>query len=110
MMNDRRSGLDRRKTSRNTVAIDITWEASSGRQTGTISDISDTGCFVLSGGDVIDGEPIRMFLPLGPGLRIEFHGTITNHVFEIGFAVRFDHLSGSQKDLIHNLIAFPVRA
>ncbi len=108
MMNDRRSGLDRRTLSRNAVKLGIEWEGSSGRRSGTVSDLSEAGCFVLSGGDISDGETVRLFMPLTDGMRVEFSGTVANHVFEIGFAVLFRNLTQAQKNMIYNLFAFPL--
>lgn len=102
---DRRSGNERRYIARNPVSIEIEWESSSGRRKGTVSDISSAGCFVLSGGEVIDGEAIRLFLPLVDGIRVEFGGEIANHVFEIGFAVHFVSISEAQTTIISDLIA-----
>ncbi len=107
-MNDRRSGRERRTLSRNAVKLEMAWEGMSGRRNGTVSDLSEAGCFVLSGGDVSDGETVRLFLPLADGMKIEFAGTVANHVFEVGFAVRFRNLTQAQKNIIFNLIAFPL--
>jgi hypothetical protein len=101
---DRRSGSERRGVARNPVSIDIEWEASGGRRNGTISDINHAGCFVLSGGEVTDGESVRLFLPLGDGMKVEFDGEVANHVFEIGFAVRFASVSEAQRRIITDLI------
>lgn len=108
MMSDRRSGRERRYISRNAVTLEIEWEGSWGRRNGTVSDLTEAGCFVLSGGDVSDGETVRLFLPLADGMKVEFLGTIANHVFEIGFAVLFRNLTQPQKNIIYNLIAFPL--
>jgi PilZ domain len=97
---DRRSGSDRRTLERFPVNIDIEWEGLVGRKTGTISDISVLGCFVLCSGEVEDGENVKIFFPLTDGRKIQFWGEVANHVFEIGFAVRFIELSEAQKDFL----------
>lgn len=104
-MKDRRAGEERRNTDRNTVNIDVEWQGAEGRQLGTISDISLEGCFVLSSGDVVDGETVRIFIPLSEGMKVEFSGHIANHVVEIGFGVSFDQLSAAQRDVIEQLLA-----
>lgn len=101
---DRRSGSERRRIDRNPVSIDIEWEGSGGRRNGTVSDISHSGCFVLSGGEVTDGELVRLFLPLADGMKVEFNGEVANHVFEIGFAVRFASVSEAQRRIITDMI------
>lgn len=102
---DRRSGQERRTTQRFKVTIDVDWETSSGRNAGTLSDISEQGCFVLGGGEIRDGESVKIFLPLGDGMKIQFSGEVTNHVFEIGFAVRFVDLSTAQKEFLTKFMA-----
>ena len=103
-MKDRRGGEDRRGTARKTVNIDVEWQGSAARQAGTVSDISVDGCFVLSSGDITDGEPVRVFIPLGEGMKAEFSGRVANHAVEIGFAIRFDQLSAPQRELLTAII------
>ncbi len=103
-MKDRRSGTERRGTNRYPVEVDVEWEGSGGRSRGSVSDVSLDGCFVLSSGDVSDGEPIKIFIPLADGMKVEFRGTVANHVFEIGFGIRFEKLSVSQRDLLITIV------
>src|SRR3712207_4881634 len=97
---DRRSGKDRRTIERFPVNIDIEWEGLIGRKAGTISDLSAQGCFVLCSGEVEDGENVKIFFPLTDGRKIQFWGEVVNHVFEIGFAIRFIELTEAQKDFL----------
>jgi hypothetical protein len=101
---DRRSGKERREMERYSVNIDVEWEGSVGRKKGTVSDISLLGCFVLSSGEVDDAETVKIFLPLTDGMKVQFLGEVINHVFEIGFAVRFVDISGAQQDYLEKLI------
>lgn len=101
---DRRSGRNRRKVERVSVNIDVDWEGLSGRKSGTISDISTIGCFILTSGEVSDGETVKIFLPLTDGMKVQFWGEVGNHVFEIGFAVSFVELSEAQKDFLEKFI------
>jgi PilZ domain len=101
---DRRSGRERRETERYSVNIDVEWEGSVGRKAGTISDISVLGCFVLSSGEVDDTENVKIFLPLTDGMKVQFLGEVINHVFEIGFAVRFIEVSPAQQDFLEKFI------
>lgn len=101
---DRRSGEERRRATRYRVDVDVEWENDSGRFSGTMSDVSANGCFVLSSGEVGDGERVRIFVPIGDGMKVQFDGTIANHVYEIGFGVRFDTLSQAQQDMLATLI------
>lgn len=101
---DRRSGRDRRSIERFKVNIDVEWEGLVGRKLGTISDISTQGCFILCSGEVEDTETVKIFFPLTDGRRIEFWGEVANHVYEIGFAIRFIELSEAQKDFLEKFV------
>jgi hypothetical protein len=102
---DRRSGTDRRSTSRYGLLLEIEYEDRKGRHPGTLSDISPTGCFILGKGEVADGDDVRVFLPLSSGMTVQFEGEIANHVLEIGFAVNFLNLSEAQTEFLDNFIA-----
>ena len=71
---------------------------------GTISDVSFDGCFVLCSGDVDDGVEARIFVPIADGMKVQFNGTIVNHVYEIGFGLKFSPLSAAQRDLLVKLV------
>lgn len=101
---DRRSGRDRRKFERYRVDIDIEWESLVGRKKGTISDLSEDGCFILSAGEVEDGETVKIYLPLSDGMKVLFWGEVVNHVFEIGFAAKFIELTESQEDFLEKFV------
>lgn len=104
MPQDRRSGQERRGTNRYQITVDVEWETVGGRQPGSLSDVSFDGCFVLSSGDVTDSEPVRVFIPLADGMKVQFNGLVANHVLEIGFAVKFDPLSSAQRELLVKLV------
>ena len=102
---DRRSGRERRKNERYGVTIDVEWESqTNGRTKGPLSDISAEGCFILAAGDVSDGETVKIFLPLAGGMKAQFIAVIVNHVYEIGFAVRFVELTAAQKDFLEKFV------
>ena len=101
---DRRVGKERRAAKRYRVTIEIEWEAEAGRMPGTISDINQLGCFVLCSGDVEDGSTVQLFLPLSAGMKVQFSGEVTNHLMEVGFAIRFIDLTSAQKEFLSNMI------
>ncbi len=104
-ISDRRSGDDRRNHARRNVTIDVEWEDSTGRRAGTLSDLSEAGCFVLSSGEVNAGDVIKLFLPLGDGMKVQVLGEVKNQVSDIGFALRFMTPSEAQSDVITGLMA-----
>jgi len=104
-IHDRRTGSERRSINRYTVDIPVEWEAAnSERHNASLSDISLEGCFVLSSGEVKDNDQVRVFIPLGDGMKVQFEGKVANYVFEIGFGVKFDSLSPAQEELLTNLM------
>lgn len=105
IMTDRRSGLERRATVRKKVSLNVEWENLSGRHAGTLSDVSDYGCFVLSSGEISEGDTLKLFLPVGEGMKVQLLGEVKNHVFEIGFALGFVDLSEAQKKVLKGVIA-----
>ncbi|HLA95799.1 MAG TPA: PilZ domain-containing protein [Pyrinomonadaceae bacterium] len=102
---DRRRGVERRTAKRYSVTIDIEWERGPDRYAGTVSDISLNGCFVLGGEEVNDGQSVTLFLPMGEGMKVQYAGTISNHVAEIGFAIRFTSLSDAQRSVLANFLS-----
>jgi hypothetical protein len=101
---DRRSGHERRSSNRYPVEVEVEWQGSIGRSPGSLSDVSLDGCFVLSSGEVNDGDPVKIYVPLSDGMKVEFSGRVANHVLEIGFALKFDQLSAPQRDVLATLV------
>ena len=101
---DRRKGSDRRKHRRHAVRIDVDWENPMGRRTARISDVSIDGCFVLSSGDIDDGQIVKVFFPLSNGKKALFWGKIVNHVFDVGFGLRFVAVTDVQQVLLKKLL------
>jgi hypothetical protein len=104
MINDRRSRRNRRANERFKVNIEVEWEGLEGVKSGTITDISPVGCFVTCSGEVEDNENVKIFFPSMSGRKIELFGEVTNHFFEIGFAMRFVKLSEAQKDFLEKYV------
>ena len=101
---DRRSGSERRATNRFPVEAPIEWDAGGERKEGTMSDVSFDGCFVMTGGDVANGTPVRIFLPLEDGMKVQYTGKVANSVAEIGFGVRFERLTAAQREVLVRLV------
>lgn len=102
---DRRKSDDRRRSKRYAVNLEIEWENHYGRRSGTLSDISEEGCFVLTEVDVSDGELVKIFIPLSDGMKVQFLGQVANYVYEIGFALNFVSLSDAQREFLENFVA-----
>ena len=37
-------------------------------------------------------------------MKVQFTGSVANHVFEIGFGVKFDQLSSAQREVLVGLV------
>jgi hypothetical protein len=96
-MKDRRRGGDRRKDERFDLQMNVVWQGSSGQMPGVMSDVNPTGCFILSSGDIEDGDQVRIDIPLDTGGTLSLWGEVANHVHEIGFGVRFGALTDAQR-------------
>ena len=101
---DRRKSDDRRKSKRYPLSLDVEWENYHGRRPGTLSDISEDGCFVLSEVDVSDGELVKVFIPMTDGMKVEFMGQVANFVYEIGFAVNFVSITEAQREFLKSFV------
>src|SRR6266852_641388 len=79
---------ERRTTERIRINLKARWEGLFSEGRGAICDLSRTGCFVLTGGEVKAGELVRLEMHF-PG-RIDLAwGQVVYAVAEMGFALRF---------------------
>jgi hypothetical protein len=107
--------VEQRANERLRVYLNVMWEGVLGRDKGTISDISQGGCFILSGAKVIPQELIRVEIQLPTDEWITTWGEVANYTEEIGFGIRyteFDEGQGKYDDLIQcvRLIQFATAA
>jgi hypothetical protein len=79
---------ERRGAPRLTVDLTVNWETLKSSGKGQVSDLSATGCFVLSGGDITSRELVRLQIT-SPQRVVTLWGQIVNVASEIGFAVHF---------------------
>ena len=84
---------ERRKAPRVRVRLAARWEGALHQETATITDISRTGCFILSGGSVQEKELIWLEIKLPKGDPVQFWCEVVNAAHEIGFAVKFNSSS-----------------
>jgi len=63
------------------------------QQEATITDLSKTGCFVLTGGDVEPKELVRLEIEVPEGEPLVLWAEVVDSAFEIGFAVRFTSMT-----------------
>ena len=102
--NDRRSGRERRRAARSTVGREIQWENHAGHHRGILSDVSVTGCFVLTSGIHGVGERVFVNLPLTDGSSVKMPAEVVNSVTDIGFASRFVELTDAKKEFLERFV------
>lgn len=79
---------ERRSANRLRTNISVRWETLKTQGRGSVCDLSSSGCFVLSGGEVSPGELARLDLVVLDEM-VTVWGTVVYAISEMGFAVRF---------------------
>ncbi|HEU4711866.1 MAG TPA: PilZ domain-containing protein [Pyrinomonadaceae bacterium] len=87
---------ERRSAPRARVNLPARWEGVSSRETATVTDLSRSGCFVLSGGKVGVKELVWLEIQLSTEQAVQFWAEVVDQASEIGFALKFN--SASQED------------
>jgi hypothetical protein len=95
---------DRRSAPRVRVKLPARWEGVLTHDTATITDLSRSGCFVLTGGKVTDKELVWLEVDLPGAPSIHFWAEVVEVALEIGFAVRFNSGSDDDRDRLAKYI------
>ena len=84
---------DRRSAPRARVKLSARWEGVLSRENATVTDLSRTGCFVLTGGKVEIRELVSLEIQLTDQETVNFWAEVVNEASEIGFALKFNSSS-----------------
>ena len=84
---------DRRSAPRARVKLPARWEGVVARESATVTDLSRSGCFVLSGGKVEVKELVWLEIQLTDQQKVNFWAEVVNEAPEIGFALKFNSSS-----------------
>jgi len=84
---------ERRRSPRVKVNLQARWEGVLSQQEATITDLSKTGCFVLTGGKVEPKELVRLEIEAPEDEPFVLWAEVVEAAFEIGFAVRFTSMT-----------------
>lgn len=95
---------ERRTAPRLRTNLTVRWETLHAGGRGEICDLSSTGCFILTGGEVSPPELVRMRILL-PTEMATLWGNVVYTISEMGFAVRFVFGSEADEELIGKVIA-----
>lgn len=100
---------ERRASERVRANLPARWEGVLSSRDGQVTDLSQTGCFVVTKTDVQPKELIRLEIELETGRRLYLWGEVVYTVEEIGFALRFTGTEETELRMLDALIEF-VRA
>jgi hypothetical protein len=84
---------ERRSAPRARVKLPARWEGVLSRENATITDLSRSGCFVLSGGKVEVKELVWLEIQLPHQQPVNFWAEVVNEAPEIGFGLKFNSSS-----------------
>jgi hypothetical protein len=87
---------ERRRAKRVNVTIPTRWEGATMQHEGTISSLSRTGCFLLTGGKVEAKELVRVEVQIPNEEPLVLWGEVVDEAYEIGFAVKFNPLDDEE--------------
>ena len=95
---------NRRSAPRIRVTLQARWEGVLGQMDAVVTDLSRSGCFVLSGGQVELKELIWLQIHVPGGPSVEIWAEVVDQASEIGFAVRFNSTSEDDELRLSNYI------
>lgn len=95
---------ERRSAQRFRVDLPVRWEGFLSNENAAITDLSHSGCFVLTAGMVEEREWIWLEIQLPGQLPVYFWAEVTDRAPEIGFAVRFTSSSEEDKQRLAGYI------
>ena len=85
--------IERRKAPRARVKLAARWEGAMSRENATVTDLSRTGCFVLTGGKVEVKELVWLEIQLTDTEAVNFWAEVVDAASDIGFALKFNSSS-----------------
>lgn len=75
------------------VKLQARWEGVLSRENATVTDLSRSGCFVLTGGKVDKKELVWLEIQLTDQLKVNFWAEVVDEASDIGFALKFNSSS-----------------
>ena len=84
---------ERRSAPRARVKLQARWEGVLSRENATVTDLSRSGCFILSGGKVDVKELVWLEIQLTDQQTVNFWAEVVDQAAEIGFALKFNSSS-----------------
>jgi len=75
------------------VNLPARWEGVLSRESATVTDLSRSGCFVLTGGKVEVKELVWLEINITESQTVHFWAEVVDAASEIGFALKFNSSS-----------------
>ena len=97
-------GTERRKSPRAKVNLAARWEGAATLEEARVTNLSETGCFVLSGGTVEIRELIRLEITFPDESEIYPWAEVIDEANEIGFAVRFNSMDDEELERLRQFL------
>ena len=97
---------ERRRDERVGMPLEVRWEGLSGAHVARISDISVSGCYIETLGQVAEGEDVRFEVMTPTGRWLKLRGDVAHYYPNIGFGVRFKNLSEAERDVLASIVDF----
>ena len=91
---------DRRSAPRVRVKLQARWEGVLSRENATVTDLSRSGCFVLTGGKVEMRELVWLEIELTDNQKVNFWAEVVDQASEIGFALKFNSSSPEDENAL----------
>ena len=95
---------ERRSCQRVPLLLEVRWESLSGKHSARTTDISLSGCYIESIGQVTIGENIRFEIQLATRSWMPLQGEVLYHHVNLGFGLRFFGLTNEQQQMLEQLV------
>jgi len=97
---------EQRQFERVRLPMEVHWEGLSGKHAARIYDLSLSGCYVETLGQVTPGERIRFEIELPTGRWLRLEGEAVHAQPSMGFGVRLINLSATDRDMLAHLLEY----
>lgn len=96
---------ERRRNQRQPVVLEAKWESLSKRHEARVDDVSMSGCFVNTYGQVEAGERVELKVQLPSGEWLALRGHVATYQYGVGFGLAFSDLTEAEENALRELIA-----
>jgi hypothetical protein len=97
---------ERRQCERVRLPLEVRWEGLSGRHAARVYDLSLSGCYVETLGQVTRGERIRFEVELPTGRWLSLEGEVMHEQPNMGFGLRLVNLSETSLGMLAHLLEY----